>query len=221
MSSTSFPASAAFSLGLERAGMRTVAFCEIEPFCRAVLAKHWPGVPIYEDVRSLTAERLAADGIAAEIVCGGFPCQDISWASITRTGLYGERSGLWREYARLIGEIRPRYAIVENSAALLSRGLGDLLKDLAEIGYDAEWNCISASDIGAPHSRERLWLVAYPNSEQPRQLRWIGSKIESEKAWNIHWPTDEPPSERMAPGLPERMERVRALGNSLVPQIPE
>ncbi len=116
-----------FSLGLERTGgFKTVAFCEIESFPRKVLAKHWPEVPIYEDVRQLTVERLATDGISVDVICGGFPCQDISVAG-KGAGLAGERSGLWSEFARLIGEIRPRYAIVENVAALLSRGLGDVL----------------------------------------------------------------------------------------------
>jgi DNA (cytosine-5)-methyltransferase 1 len=148
-----------FSLGLERAGMRTVAFCEIEPFCRAVLRKHWPNVPIYEDVRSLTAERLAADGIAVDVICGGFPCQDISLAG-KGAGIEGERSGLWKEYARIIGELRPKYVIVENVAALLGRGLDVVLGDLAALGYDAEWHCIPASAVGAPHRRDRLWIVA-------------------------------------------------------------
>src|SRR5512139_4315940 len=105
-----------FSLGLERAGMRTVAFCEIEPFCRAVLRKHWPNVPIYEDVRSLAAERLAADGISVDVICGGFPCQDISRANGVwgeRLGLDGARSGLWSEFARTICQVRPKFVIVE------------------------------------------------------------------------------------------------------------
>jgi DNA (cytosine-5)-methyltransferase 1 len=111
-----------FSIGLERTGgFETVAFCEIEPFPRRVLAKHWPGVPCYHDVRELTAERLAADGIGVDAICGGFPCQDISLAG-KGAGMDGERSGLWSEYARLIGELRPRYVIVENVAALLGRG---------------------------------------------------------------------------------------------------
>jgi DNA (cytosine-5)-methyltransferase 1 len=152
-----------FSLGLERTGgFKTVAFCEIEPFPRRVLAKHWPEVPCYEDVRTLTAERLAADGISVDVICGGFPCQDISTAG-KGAGIEGERSGLWSEYARLIGELRPRYVIVENVAALLGRGLDKVLGDLAALGFDAEWHCIPASAVGAPHRRDRLWLVAYPN----------------------------------------------------------
>lgn len=157
-----------FSLGLERAGMHTVAFCEIEPYARAVLAKHWPDVPCYSDVRELTAQRLAADGIAVDVICGGFPCTDISSAG-DKAGIAGEQSGLWREYARLIGEIRPWFVIVENVADLLSRGLGVVLGDLASIGYDAEWHCISAAHVGAPHIRDRIWIVAYPNSHSRRQ----------------------------------------------------
>ena len=154
-----------FSLGLERAGMKTVAFCEVSPVCRHLLAHHWPEVPCYDDIRTLTADRLAADGIAVDAICGGFPCQDISFAG-KGAGLAGERSGLWREYARLIGELRPAVVVVENVSALLSRGLGDVLGDLATLWYDAEWDCIRASDVGAPHRRNRLWLVAYARGEQ-------------------------------------------------------
>lgn len=156
-----------FSLGLERAGFTTVAFCEIEPYCRAVLKKHWPDVPCYDDVRTLTIGRLAADGICVDVICGGFPCQDISVAG-KGAGLAGERSGLWSEYSRLIGELRPRYAIVENVAALLGRGMDTVLGDLASLGYDAEWHCIPASAVGAPHRRDRIWIVAYPDASQ----RW-------------------------------------------------
>ena len=152
-----------FSLGLERSGaFETVAFCEIEPFPRKVLAKHWPKVPCYDDIRTLTAARLAADGIAVDAICGGFPCQDISTAGQGR-GLDGERSGLWFEYARLVGELRPKYVIVENVAALLGRGLEQVLGSLAKIGYDAEWHCISAAAIGAPHRRDRVWIIANTN----------------------------------------------------------
>jgi DNA (cytosine-5)-methyltransferase 1 len=154
-----------FSLGLERTGgFETVAFCEIEPFPRRVLAKHWPGVPIYHDVRELTADRLRADGIGVDVICGGFPCQDISSVG-SRAGLAGKRSGLWSEYARLIGELRPRYVIVENVPDIRSRGLGTVLGDLVEIGYSAEWHCIPAGTLGAPHIRDRFWLVGYPDSE--------------------------------------------------------
>ena len=175
-----------FSLGLEKSGaFETVAFCEIEPYCQKVLAKHWPQVPIYDDVRNITAERLSADGITVDAICGGFPCQDISCAG-KGAGLEGERSGLWFEYARLIGELRPRYVIVENVSALLSRGLDRVLGTLAEVGYDAEWHCIPASAVGAPHRRDRIWLVAYSkckrleghNSE--KQLKGIRERFSND-----------------------------------------
>ncbi|MCP4000455.1 MAG: DNA cytosine methyltransferase, partial [Gammaproteobacteria bacterium] len=112
-----------FSLGLERTGgFKTVAFCEIEAYPRKVLAKHWPDVPQYTDVRELTGDRLRQDGITVDVITGGFPCQDISVAG-KGAGIEGERSGLWSEIARLTGEIRPRYVILENVSALLGRGL--------------------------------------------------------------------------------------------------
>lgn len=144
-------------------GFATVAFCEIEPFPRKVLAKHWPEVPQYDDVRTLTAERLAADGIAVDVITGGFPCQDISFAGLG-AGLAGERSGLFYEVARLVGELGPRYVILENVGALLSRGLDAVLGTLASLGYDAEWHCIPAAHLGAPHRRDRVWIVAYAKS---------------------------------------------------------
>lgn len=153
-----------FSLGLERTGgFETVAFCEIDPFCRRVLAKHWPNVPIYEDVRELNADTLARDGIAVDVICGGFPCQDISSAG-NRAGIDGDRSVLWSEYARLIRELRPCFALVENVADLLGFGLDRVLGDLAEIGFDAEWHAIPACALGAPHERDRVWIIAYAAS---------------------------------------------------------
>ncbi len=150
-----------FSLGLERAGMETVAFCEISPKCRHLLATHWPTVPCFEDVTTLTGDQAGP----VEVICGGFPCQDISLAG-RGAGLAGDRSGLWSEYARLVRELRPSFVIVENVSALLGRGLGDVLGDLASLGYDAWWDCIPASAAGAPHRRDRVWIVAYSRSEQ-------------------------------------------------------
>ncbi|WGM31461.1 DNA cytosine methyltransferase [Brevundimonas sp. NIBR11] len=146
-----------FALGLERAGFETVAFCEIAEAPRHLLATHWPDVPCFPDVTTLTGEQVGP----VDVICGGFPCQDISFAG-KGAGIEGERSGLWRHYARLVRELRPRYVIVENVAALLGRGLGDVLGDLAALGYDAWWDCIPAAAVGAPHRRDRLWLVAYP-----------------------------------------------------------
>jgi DNA (cytosine-5)-methyltransferase 1 len=218
-----------FSLGLERAGMQTVAFCEIEPFCRRVLAKHWPGVPIYDDVRTLTAARLAADGIGVDVICGGFPCQDVSSAG-DKAGIAGIRSGLWAEYARLILELRPGSVVVENVSDLLYRGLGTVLGDLAALGYDAEWHCIPASHVGLPQPRDRIWIVAHPRR----------GGLEGRQEWDEQGPlyfgrndddglavaqrrAREATSRvrRMDDGLPNGMDRLRALGNAVVPQIPE
>ncbi len=155
-----------FTLGLERAGFKTVAFCEIEPYAQKVLSKNWPGVPIYDDIRTITADRLVSDGIGVDVITGGFPCQDISLAG-NQAGIEGERSGLWTECARLIGELRPRYAIFENVTNLLNGERGDWFKrvlwDISALGYDAEWHCIPASELGAHHRRDRVWIVAYPN----------------------------------------------------------
>ena len=164
-----------FSLGLERTGgFETVAFCEIEKYPQKVLAKHWPGVKIYDDIRELTAERLLSDGIGVDVITGGFPCQDISVAG-NQAGLEGERSGLWSECARLLGELRPRYAIFENVTALISGNNGrwfeQVLWDISQVGYDAEWHCIPASELGAHHHRDRVWVVAHHDSANSRHER--------------------------------------------------
>ena len=154
-----------FTIGFEKAGFETVAFCEIEPYAQKVLRKNWPEVPIYDDVRTITAERLVSDGIRVDVITGGFPCQDISVAG-NQSGIEGERSGLWTECARLIGEIRPRYAIFENVTNLLNGERGDWFKrvlwDISALGYDAEWHCIPASELGAHHHRDRIWIICYP-----------------------------------------------------------
>ena len=161
-----------FTLGLERAGFETVAFCEIEPYAQKVLKKNWPEVPIYDDVRTITAERLASDGIKVDVITGGFPCQDIS-VSGNQAGIQdGTRSGLWSECARLLGDIRPKYAIFENVTNLLNGHGGDWFKrvlwDISALGYDAEWHCIPASELGAHHHRDRIWIIAYPSGEYRR-----------------------------------------------------
>jgi DNA (cytosine-5)-methyltransferase 1 len=153
-----------FDLGLERAGMRTLWFCEQNDFARRVLAAHWPEVPCYWDVRELVGRSVEP----VDVLCGGFPCQDLSVAG-KGAGIGGARSGLWSEYARLVRELRPRYVVVENVSALLARGLDVVLGDLAACGYDAEWDCIPASAVGAPHQRDRVWLVAYPECGQLRE----------------------------------------------------
>lgn len=153
-----------FSLGLERTGgFVTVAFCETQDFQRRILSKHWPEVPIYHDVRELNAAVLKRDGITIDVICGGFPCQDVSIAGRGR-GIDGSRTGLWREVIRLAEELNPRFIILENVAKIRSRGLEHLLSALDEVGYDAEWHCIPAAHVGAPHRRDRLWLIAHRES---------------------------------------------------------
>ncbi len=154
----------AYAFGLERAGMSIAAFCEIEEYPRRVLRRHWPDVPIYDDVRTLDAAALRRDGIAADVVCGGWPCQDLSPAG-TGAGLDGARSGLWTEVARILGDVRPRWAVLENSSNLLGinggSDFGRVLGDLAALGYDVEWHCLPAAAFDAPHIRDRLWIVAH------------------------------------------------------------
>jgi DNA (cytosine-5)-methyltransferase 1 len=154
-----------FDLGLERAGMPVAWQVELDPYCRAVLARHFPEARRYEDIQEVGADNLEA----VDLICGGFPCQDLSPAG-KGAGLDGARSGLWSEFARIVCELRPRYVVVENVPALLTgKGkrwdrapVGRVLGDLAEAGYDAEWACLSAREFGAPHLRKRVWLVAYP-----------------------------------------------------------
>ena len=235
-----------FSLGLERAGMETVAFCEIDKKAQLVLQKHWPNVPIFEDVSTLSAKDI--DG-PIDIICGGFPCQDISTAG-KGAGLAGERSGLWFQFHRLIKEIKPKYAIIENVSALRSRGLDQVLRSLSEIGYDAEWHCIPATAVGAPHQRDRIWIIAYPNNQGEPTCSFndeasglsqssrdevaqslckglegqrFASRIQSElsKASGDYWRQNTPSPIRVVDGVPNRVDRLKQLGNAVVPQIPE
>ena len=206
-----------FSLGLERAGMETVAFCEIEDYPRKVLAKHWPNVKIHKDIRAIGKK----DFNDASVVCGGFPCQDISVSGLQK-GLAGEKSGLWSEYKRVIKEGEFNYAIIENVANLRSNGLAVVLKDLWEIGYDAQWHIIPSQAVGSEHERERIWIIAYPNSAQCKG-GCLSSRIQQEitNIGNIRWGKDKPGVERTLNGIPSQMDRLKCLGNAVVPQIPE
>jgi DNA (cytosine-5)-methyltransferase 1 len=150
-----------FELGLERAipGAQTIWQVEKEPFCQSILKKHWPHAQLYDDVCAVGAHNLPP----VDILCGGFPCQDISIAG-SKEGLNGKKSGLWFEMRRIISELRPPIIILENVSAILVRGLSSVLADLAALRYDAEWCIASARDFGAPHLRERWFCVAYTNS---------------------------------------------------------
>lgn len=147
-------------------GHTCVCAVEVEPYCRKVLLRRQrdgilPKFPIWDDVRTFDGKQWRGK---VDIICGGFPCQDISCAG-KGAGIEGERSGLWAEFARIISEVRPRYAFVENSPMLALRGLGRVLGDLAEIGYDARWCVMGADDVGAPHVRKRMWILAYTRYE--------------------------------------------------------
>jgi DNA (cytosine-5)-methyltransferase 1 len=203
--------------------MRTVQFVESDPYCRAVLRRHWPDVPCHDDVRTLS------EPPPCDLICGGFPCQDISHAG-SGAGIAGERSGLWSSFARLIGQIRPQFVIVENVAALLDRGIETVLGDLARIGYDAEWSVVSACSVGAPHVRRRLFIVAYPDSVYGRPRLWYTAPrayrtlqaLDGETGPRVGWRARmENPSSLYggSDGLPYGMERNHAIGNSVVPQI--
>lgn len=219
-----------FSLGLKRAGMTTVAFCEINPYCRAVLRRHWPEVPCFHNVEDIDSYDIGRIG-PIDLICGGFPCQDISHAG-AGAGITGERSGLWSSFSRLIGLIRPRYVIVENVAALLDRGMGTVLGDLARIGYDTEWSIISACSVGAPHVRRRVFIVAYPDSVHGRKRVWYTASrahralqaLDGPKGPRASWRARlANPSELYggADGLPHGLDRNQGIGNSIVPQIAE
>ena len=273
-----------FSLGLERTGeFETVAFCEIESFPRSVLAKHWPGVPCYEDV---TVADFGPVG-PVDVVTGGFPCQDISFAG-AGAGLAGKRSGLFWHIIRTVCMVGQPKLLLENVAGLLNRGLAEVLGALASIGYDAEWHCIPASAVGAPHRRDRIWIIADHGSEQHEggrdpisgalasELSGADTHPEGERCFEagqlrhqqpeerasslceeladanrdnvqgkqsgivdaqercgsiwgpagscsdgLGWWATEPDVGRVAHGVPRRVDRLKGLGNSVVPQIPE
>jgi len=225
-----------FSLGLERTGgFETVAFCEIEPKAIKRLNNHWPAIPVFQDVCELTKYNLRRE---IDVVTGGFPCQDLS-VSGRQDGLQGARSSLWGEMLRIIGEVRPQYAIIENVSNLLVGESGawfyTLLNDLASIGYDAQWHIIPASAVGAGHHRQRVWIIAYPNKEL-----WDGA----EKFFNSlsiqisRFRTSKEvlalladykqirhdgvyPDHRKLDGISEAVDSLELLGNTVQTEIPE
>ena len=266
-----------FSLGLERAGMETVAFCERDAYCQAVLRKHWPEVPCFDDIHTLDAERLGRLG-RIDVVCGGFPCQPFSVAG-QQKGKDDDRH-LWPEMCRVIALARPAWVIGENVAGLIAMALDDVLADLEGLGYTARTFVIPAAAVGAPHRRDRLWIVAThadsqqhegrphadgraPATELPADAQALqrgtierheqdgdvrgaedvadasgaglqGSRDERSQAGDApprqslfrsegdrrQWEF-EPDVGRVAYGVPRRVDRLRCLGNAVVPQIPE
>ncbi len=226
-----------FELGLERTGgFKTEWQVEIDPFCRRVLAKHWPDVRRWDDVRTFPPP----GEWGVDVICGGFPCQDISRAGY-QLRIDAPRSGLWSKYASIIREIRPRFVIVENVAALLESGMGRVLGDLAKIGYDAEWQSIPAALLRAPHIRQRVWILAYPIGafgDRPLLSKISGEMGRSSEIGCPDWKFFElgahlstrlakwrslgqPGLVRIDDGIPNVLDRLRGTGNAVVPQCAE
>jgi DNA (cytosine-5)-methyltransferase 1 len=229
-------------LGGKLLGWRTICAVEIDPYCRRVLLARQrdgclPRFPIWDDVTTFDGNPWRG---RVDVVSGGFPCQDISAAG-KGAGLSGERSGLWADFARIIGEVQPRFVLVENSPMLTLRGLGVVLGDLAALGYDARWGVISATDVGAPHLRERIWIVAHAVQDKQLYRRvFIGDngtkrewtrQAERCQNWNgfemgqaynpvsLGNEADKSNSAGMANGVAYWMERVAAIGNGQVPAV--
>ena len=205
-------------------GFETTQFVEIDPFCQKVLKKHFPKVPCHDDIKTFTAYPGQYD-----VITGGFPCQDISVAG-RREGITDQsRSGLFYELIRVIRLVRPKFVVMENVAAILNNGLDIVLGELSEAGYDAEWSIISASSLGAAHRRSRWWCVAtVTNSNSKGLQRKILSKMES-GIWSAkhtrrldpNWRSyvSKPILPRGSYGLSNRVDRTKALGNSIVPAV--
>ncbi len=204
-----------FDLGLERAGWRCAFQIENDLYCQRVLAKHWPDVPRWGDIREVNPDDLPR----VDLLAGGFPCQDIARVG-RRAGIDGVKSGLWAEFYRLVCDLRPAYVLVENTTSLLVRGLDRVNWDLAEVGYDTEWDCLPAAAFGAPHIRDRLYLLAYPRGRRhalPDQTVFAGwTRAQLHAGW-----TPEPGVCRVADGVPRQVDRLRGLGNAVVPQVVE
>jgi DNA (cytosine-5)-methyltransferase 1 len=248
-------------------GFETVAFVEREPYCQRILSKHWPNVPIYGDITTFNPKPYSAD-----VICGGFPCQDISTTGKQAGIKKGTRSGLFYELMRVIRLVRPQFVVLENVAAILANGLDTVLGELAQAGFDAEWACIPASAVGACHQRDRWWLVAYasdakwreispercskerpervqgrqeipsrpaellapsdaPNAncqrQQQQQLAAIADQSgqtcwsDATRRLNPDWRCylSQPVLRRGDDGLSGRVDRLKALGNAVVPQV--
>ena len=218
-------------LGGHLLGWRTVCAVEWEEYPASVLCarqndKILPTFPIWDDVRTFDGRPWR--GIV-DVISGGFPCQDISVAG-RGDGLDGERSGMWKEMARIIGEVRPQFAFVENSPMLVTRGLERVVADLTKMGYDSRWGVISASDIGANHKRERIWILAYTRDIRPcssKTKQGMGGEIRPtlcgvDKHWWDREPeftprTTQPELGGVADGVGNRVDRLKAIGNGQVP----
>lgn len=231
-------------LGLERAGMKVLWQVEKDQACQQVLKRHWPKVALHDDVRAVSASTLEA----VDLICGGFPCQPVS-VSGRRQGTRDPR-WLWPEFARLVGELRPRYLLLENVPALLNQGGAEVFADIAEMGYHASWGVLPAGAFGAPHLRERLFLVADstgpaplladpaggPLGEDPIPLQpegisprdWtldaegrLAGRVHARWAKVVRYPAPDIWVSGVGDGTARRVDRERMIGNSVVPQVAE
>jgi len=218
-------------LGLEMTGGFEVKWqVERDPYATRVLEKNWPDVKRWDDVTTFPPTE--SDVWNVDLIAGGFPCQDISFAG-KGAGLKGERSGLFYEVVRIAERLRPRYLLLENVAALVVRGMGHVLGALAQVGYDCEWHCIPAAALGAPHRRDRVFILAYAAGERIQGLRATGQQVisphvspslslrESSGSRQHFWKV-EPELGRVVNGVSigvDRAKRIKALGNAVVPQV--
>jgi DNA (cytosine-5)-methyltransferase 1 len=232
-----FAGAGGLELGLERAGMTVVGQVERDPYCLSVLTRHWPEVPKHDDVT--TAPEWWGDAVrpAVDVVCGGFPCQPFSFAGYQQ-GIEDER-WLWPAFERVVRAVRPRYVVVENVAALTRDAVafGWVLGDLARLGFDAEWTLLRASDVGAPHSRGRLFVLAYPAGEHGFARHLLGQgrdgrsplavgglprlAVAQQRQAADRWLAREPRVDRLVDGVPAQVDRLRLAGNAVVPQLAE
>ena len=215
-------------LGLEwTGGFKTTWQVEIDEYARRVLEKHWPNVQRFADIKECGASNL----VPVDLICGGFPCQDISDAGL-RAGLTAARSGLWGAMAGAIRVVRPRYALVENVAAILHRGMGTVLGDLAALGHDAEWDCLPTAAFGARHIRDRVFItsasqevdkpegfLSWSKRRHPKAVRrWMQNagigRCLGGRPWSL-----ESGVARTAYGVSCGLDRRRCLGNAVVPQV--
>lgn len=239
-----FAGAGGLALGLDAVGVRSVCYVEREAYAAAVLAARMAEgrlapAPVWSDVTTFDGRPWRG---RVDLVAGGFPCQDVSHAGNGHGVLRGKRSGLWGEFARIISEVAPRLVFIENASALVGRGLDIVLSDLAEMGFDAEWGCFRAADVGAPHRRERIFILAYAHGAgaqgisraqdgSPSFARAHGPELEAGgfdfppgpddlAGWREYLkrhPTAQPAVRRDADGMALRVERLRALGNGVVP----
>lgn len=220
-------------MGGKLLGWRTRCAVEIDPYARSILLARQrdgclPRFPIWDDIKTFAGQKWRGH---IDVISGGFPCQDISCANSKAQGITGERSGLWMEMARVIDEVGPRYVFVENAPMLTSRGLGRVLGDLADMGYDARWGVLGAHCAGLDHPRQRLWIVAdslgFRSSRWPHKGEgcnaedesWSAQGLERLRESRIRYDIPAPDAFGIANGMAHRVDRLRAIGNGQVPAV--